>query len=207
MIIKQTKRQKLNIDTEDIAARVLSNEQLWIPRSNHIPFYTIGRAAYLDGKTPEYLSESLERNAALMELFPELYVEVLAYLSRELKEPVYLATDLAIPGFHIFKSNPAFLQSGGEWHIDYPHITLGLGSVDHSTFTVPVMLPTGGAGLDRRGIDGEEYYLPYREGVIVWQVGLEDHRLAKLHTYIPNEYRITLQGHLIRRDGDMEVFF
>jgi hypothetical protein len=167
----------------------------------------MGRASYLDGNTPAYWSDSLARNAELMRLFSALYAEILKYFKKELNEPVYLATDLAIPGFHIFESNPAFLEMGGDWHIDYPHTTLGLGSVDVSTFTVPIMLPTGGAGLDRIGVDGEIHYLPYKEGELVWHTGLQEHRLAKLRTYVPNEYRITLQGHLIRREGDMEVFF
>lgn len=214
----KTKTQVLPIDVESIAERVLANRGLWIPRTtadesakdypeHEARFYTMGRASYLDGNTPAYWSDSLARNAELMRLFSALYAEILKYFKKELNEPVYLATDLAIPGFHIFESNPAFLEMGGDWHIDYPHTTLGLGSVDASTFTVPIMLPTGGAGLDQIGVDGEIHYLPYKEGELVWHTGLQEHRLAKLRTYVPNEYRITLQGHLIRREGDMEVFF
>ena len=68
------------------------------------------------------------------------------------------------------------------------------------------MLPSGGAGLD--WLDGhEKKYMPYEEGVMVWHTGLEEHRIARLFEYVPGEFRITMQGHLIRRNGDMEVFF
>ena len=202
----QTKSVALDIDTAEIANRVISSGEYWIPRSKSVPFFTFGRSAYLDGKTPAYTGESKKNNDLLSYLFTNLYIEVTAYLAAELKEPVYLSEDLAIPGFHIFRSDPAFLEMSGEWHTDYPHITLGLGATDASTFTVPIMLPSGGAGLD--WFDGhEKKYMPYEEGVMVWHTGLEEHRIARLFEYVPGEFRITMQGHLIRRNGDMEVFF
>ena len=56
----------LNIDTDNIADKVFRLQQYWIPRSDEFPFYTLGRNAYLDGKTPEYKQEIKVLNPILL---------------------------------------------------------------------------------------------------------------------------------------------
>ena len=50
-------------------------------------------------------------------------------------------------------------------------------------------------------------HIPYRERELVLHSGKEYHRIAGMKKYTPGEYRITLQGHLIRRGKTMEVFW
>ena len=49
----------MNIDTNSIVGRIITVQPLWISRSKDYPFFTLGRGAYLDGKTKEYLSRAL----------------------------------------------------------------------------------------------------------------------------------------------------
>jgi hypothetical protein len=200
-----------SIELEDISPnlvnRVMKLKDLWISRSDEIPFYTLGRCAYLDGKTPEYLENSKKNNEVLEVAFMDLYVEVLHKLGTLLNEPVKLERKLAFPGFHIFESHPALTQPIAKWHVDIPHKTLGLEGEEHYTFTVPLELPSSGGGLDIIGKDGEEQYIPYTVNTMTLSDGKTPHRIACFKDYVPGEYRITLQGHIYRRDGDLLAFF
>ena len=129
------------------------------------------------------------------------------YLSYFLREPVVMAYDLARPGFHIFPSHEKFLNIGGIWHKDHPHTLLGMEDIDASTFTIPIKIPESGAGIDWVDEFDIIYYLPYKEKELIWHTGKISHRISAFNEYKPDEYRITLQGHLVRRNGQMEVFW
>jgi len=134
----------LNINHTSVADKVLALRKYWIKRDPEHPFYTLGRCAYLDGKTPAYAAE---------------------------------------------------IQT-----------TLGLGDVDPLTFTVAIELPCGGGGLDY--IENEKpQHLSYTEGQIVVHDGSVVHRIAPFKECIMGDYRITLQGHLIRHNGVMTMFW
>jgi len=197
----------LDIDTVEVADAVKSFCELWQSRSNRYPFYTLGKSAYLDGGTLSYYKDSLWLNEILISNFDDVYSKLLSYLSEELKEEVKLSKDLALPGFHIFPSDPKFLSISGNWHMDHPHVTLGLGESDPYAFTLPIQLPVSGGGMDWLNEVGLSSHLAYTEGEIVLHSGLTPHRIAGIKKYTPGEYRITLQGHLIRRDNTMEVFW
>ena len=47
----------LDIDTEAVTNKVLSTKDKWISRSKDYPFFTLGRGAYLDGKTKKYYKD------------------------------------------------------------------------------------------------------------------------------------------------------
>ena len=197
---------KLDINTDEIADKVFRLQKYWISRSDEFPFYTLGRNAYLDGKTQEYKTESKILNPILRYEFDGLYQKVIKQLTDQFKENIYFNEDLAFPSFHIFMSSPFLLTHSGLWHQDYPHITLGLGSKDPYTFTVAIKLPSGGAGLDYVE-DGQQRYLPYTEGEMIGHDGMVLHRIAGLKNYVKGEYRITLQGHLIRINGSLNIFW
>ncbi len=196
-----------DIDTFDIVNKVLSLREIWISRSTEYPFFTLGRSAYLDGKTDAYYKDSRWQNDILLGEFGELYEEMLKVLKQVFNEELYLAHDLALPGFHIFPSDSKFLSIAGKWHQDYPHTTLELGDQDTYAFTLPIRLPVSGGGMDYIDQFHLPQYLEYNERNLVIHDGETVHRIAGLKEYIPNEYRITLQGHTIRRDGDLEVFW
>ena len=199
-------RHKLDIDVDDIADKVFRLQQHWISRSDEFPFYTLGRCSYLDGRTPEYKQDIKILNPRLRQEFGDTYDIIIDHLSDQFKEPVVLNNDLAHPSFHIFISSPFLLTHAGLWHEDYPHLTLGLGDVDPYTFTLAIKLPTGGAGMDYIE-DGQQKYLPYIEGEIIGHDGKVMHRIASLKKYVPYEPRITLQGHLIRINGTLNMFW
>lgn len=196
----------LDINTDEIADKVFRLQKYWVSRSDEFPFYTIGRNAYQDGKTPAYKEDIKVLNPILRQEFGDTYDIIIDHLSDQFKEPIVLNNDLAHPSFHIFKSSPFLLTHAGLWHQDFPHETLGLGSKDPYSFTIAIKLPTGGGGLDFI-IDGMQRYLPYQEGEIIGHGGEILHRMASLKKYVPDEYRITLQGHLIRIDGLLTMFW
>ena len=197
---------KLDINTDEIADKVFRLQKYWISRSDDFGFYTLGRCAYLDGKTPAYKEEIKILNPIMRESFGDTYDIIIDYLSDQFKEPIKLNYNLAHPSFHIFVSSPILLTHAGVWHQDYPHLTLGLGDKDPFTFTVGIKLPTGGGGIDYIE-NGVERYLAYEIGGIIAHDGEVPHRIASLKAYVPNEYRITLQGHLIRIDGVLNMFW
>ena len=81
--------------------------------------------------------------------------------------------------------------------------SLELGQVDTSAFTVPVMLPTGGGGME-----SEDGYHPYAVGEMIMHDGKQLHRIASYKKYKQGEYRITLQGHIVRDDrGNLIMFW
>jgi hypothetical protein len=196
----------LDIDTDNIADKVFRLQQYWVSRSDEFPFYTLGRCSYLDGKTPAYHEEIKTLNPILLKEFGDTYDIIIDHLSDQFKEPVELYADLAHPSFHIFISSPFLLTHAGLWHQDYPHFTLGLGSIDPYAFTIAIKLPSGGAGMDYIE-DGQQKHLPYTEKEIIGHDGTMLHRIAGLKEYIPDEYRITMQGHLIRINGVLTMFW
>lgn len=199
-------RAQLDIDTKDIVDKVFKLRPYWIQRLE-APFYTLGRCAYLDGKTPEYKQEIQKLNPILLDEFQDLYKKTIEFISAIVGEKVELDESLAHPSFHIAKADPRFLVEGGKWHIDIPHETLNLGTQDPLTFTIALMLPTGGAGIDYIDQDGAQQYLEYEEKGIIVHDGSIPHRISPLKAYIPNEYRITMQGHLIRINGCLKAFW
>jgi hypothetical protein len=196
----------LDIDTDNIVDKVFRLQQYWVPRSDEFPFYTLGRCSYLDGKTPVYHEEIKTLNPILLKNFGNTYQIIIDYLSNQFKEPIELNNSLAHPSFHIFISDPFLLTHAGLWHQDIPHTTLGLDPIDPHSFTVAIKLPTGGAGIDY--VENElQKYMPYVEKGIINQDGKVLHRISSLKAYVPNEYRITMQGHLIRINGVLTMFW
>jgi hypothetical protein len=106
-------RLKLDIDTEEIMRSLFDCSEYWQSRSTEYPFYTLGKSAYLDGKTDAYYEDSAWLNDILLGHFYGLYESVIHVLQEELDEPIELAHDLALPGFHIFPTNIKFLSIAG----------------------------------------------------------------------------------------------
>lgn len=197
----------LDINTTGVVNNIFKLKHLWISRSNEFPFYTLGRSAYLDGNTNDYEKDIVRMNAILESYFLHVYDEVLHVLHKTLQEPVELTGDLRYPGFHIFPSDKKLLTIAGNWHVDYPHETLGLGDEDTSTITIPILLPKSGGGIEYKVSDSVFEYLPYTEKEMIWHKGNIIHRISSFKEYVPGEYRITMQGHLVRRNGQMELYW
>jgi hypothetical protein len=196
---------KLDINTDDIFDRLIDLKEYWVSRGK-LPFYTFGPSAYMDGNTPIYHEGIVKSNPVLLENFGDLYSKSMAYLNHILGEEVALDDKLAYPAFHIIGADPMFLVSNGSWHQDRPHVTMGLGEEDYGTFTVAIKIPTGGAGLDYQDEEGQKYF-PYEERMIMVHSGMVPHRIASFKEYVPGEYRITMQGHIIRKDGRLIIYW
>jgi len=196
-----------DLDTDSIAERVMALRDRWELRSDEYPFYTLGKNAYLEGATPAYKEQYKELNTLLVETFPDLYITLVNYLAMNLGQPVRLADNLAFPGFHIFEADESFKNKAGHWHHDYPQKTLGLEGKDNSTVTVAIKLPKSGAGIEWIDTEGRPHYLAYQEKDVIWHNGLTLHRIAGIKEVVEGEYRITMQGHLIRRANGFELYW
>lgn len=197
----------LDIDTNSILERLFNLREHWQLRSDQYPFYTLGKSAYLDGSLPDY-QDHFKTDRIILENFKDLIDAIIDYLSELHKEHIVLSFDLACPGFHIFESSMRFQGISGNWHYDYPHETLKLGNVDPSTVTVALMIPKSGAGLDYIDTEtGQQQYLPYHVNAVITHDGNTPHRIAGFKEIVHNEYRISMQGHLIRRNGHLELFW
>lgn len=194
-------------DTKPIVDGVLSLRDMWVSRSDEFEFYTLGRCAYLDGKTKAYKDNLKEENNILVEKFSGLYTYILDVLNDAFGENVYLSKDLRVPGFHIFPSDKNNLGKAGKWHEDYPHLILGLDPIDTFAFTMAIKLPKSGGGMDFIDPFHQQRHLAYNKGDLVIHTGEEIHRIAGMKKYVKGEYRITLQGHVVRKDGILEAFF
>ena len=64
-----------------------------------------------------------------------------------------------------------------------------------------------GGGMDFIDPFHQQQHLAYNEGDLVIHTGEEIHRIAGMKKYVKGEYRITMQGHIVRRDGLLEAFF
>jgi len=199
--------QLLDIDTDDITRKVIKLKTLWERRHNDFIFYTLGPCAYMDGIKPEYQINIKVVNPMLKAEFSDMYEKVAGYLSSILNEPITLSDELAHPSFHILESNEYAFYNGGKWHIDVPQMAVGHADKEQITFTLPIKLPTGGAGIDYTEDNRTIQYLPYKEGEIIVHSGLTMHRIAPLKTCVPGELRITLQGHVIRINGKLNMFW
>ena len=199
---------KLDFNIDETLFNILKLNRYWIKRFD-VPFYTLGRNAYLDGKTPEYYQESRSLNKKLVENFYELYIKVQEKLEYECGEPVDLGNEFALPSFHIFVSDKVFLDFPQNWHTDYPRKILGISQEDdpkEMSFTVPIMLPKSGGGMDYLDKDKKKH-LEYNVGEMIVHEGNFLHAISNLKEYKENEYRITLQGHTIRRNGRLIMFW
>ena len=197
------KRVKVDYPMDQVADSVLKLKDSWESRSDDFPFFTLGKSAYLDGYSPEYFLGAWKYNGILMKEFEPLYDKIGEVLGREMGEEIFLESSLALPAFHIFPSDEKLLSVSGNWHFDKPHITLDLGDSDQvRAFTLPVMLPTGGGGMDF-----EDGYFPYSVGEMVIHDGKKLHRIASYKKYKKDEYRITLQGHIVRNDRAKLIMF
>ena len=203
------KRVALDFDCKQVADNVrgLGRMGKWESRSDEFPFYTLGKSAYLDGNSGTYYKGADGMNLTLFRTFNSFYKEVAGKLSTFLGEWVVFNPKLALPGFHIFPADPKLLSVSGNWHLDSPHETLGIGDKDVHAFTIAVEMPTGGGGMDFRFGGDEDQYVEYNVGEMFIHSGMVPHRIASYRQYVEGDCRITLQGHIVRDGKDLIMFW
>jgi hypothetical protein len=203
------KRVALDFDCKQVSDNVrgLGRMGKWESRSDEFPFYTLGKSAYLDGNSGTYYQGADGMNLTLFRTFNSFYKEVAGKLSTFLGEWVVFNPKLALPGFHIFPADPKLLSVSGNWHLDSPHETLGIGDKDVHAFTIAVEMPTGGGGMDFRFGGDEDQYVEYNVGEMFIHSGAVPHRIASYRQYVEGDCRITLQGHIVRDGKDLIAFW
>lgn len=208
-----------------VAARVLELRDRWTRRDRRNPFFTLGAAAYLDG--PAAYAAGWARDNALLEAeFGDLHARVATALADLLGDPVRLRRDAALPGFHVHGGCRLFEEHAGSIHTDRQYLRLAWDPAREPdlsaplSFTLPLRIPEGGAGLrlwDLHLEEVEDLPIPrlrelldrrdradvtYEVGRLEVHSGHQVHQIAPLPRGERDAWRITLQGHGVRcRDG------
>lgn len=217
-----------------IAQRVLGLRAHWRSRHTRLPFFTLGAASYLDAERGQslYTEAASQDNPLLVREFGELQERVRGALAQALDRGVEWVDRFALPGFHVFGACPEFSAPFAAIHVDRQHRLLEFGAlapVDEAntlSITLPLMLPTGGAGLRLWDIDGralehtdaatrsnlskttkapvvERYSL----GEALVHDGFQLHQIAPMSGAHPGEWRITLQAHAALLHGRWRLYW
>lgn len=197
--------------------QVLAARTDWTQRHPSVPFYTLGMAAYLDGKKPQtpgpdvYHQRILRdaNNAMLLARFEPLYQQLCEAFTRLYGLDAQLVPEqAAVPGFHIHLPHPVFANDVANVHRDlqfqqvFPNASLGPHEV--LTFTLPISLPPG-SGLNLWQNNVKSFY-PYQIGQLVIHSGLDTHQAA-LCCAGPVPPRIALQGHGVLRKNSIALYW
>ena len=191
---------------EDLFQRVLEARPHWTARRGEWMF-TLGAASYLDGPACDRLARNT--NPVLLATFGDLYDRLGKHFEAALHAPVGYDPAIALPGFHVFVCGPQMRGEQARIHRDTPHLQRAWdGPIsDPFSFTLPVRLPAAGGGLNY-WVGLAARYLPYEPGRL-YVVGPDVvHQIANRVDLADGEYRVTLQGHGVRRsDGSYVLFF
>jgi hypothetical protein len=200
------------------ADQVLALRRHWTRRDPHLPFYTLGMAAYLDavqddpvlGAPPYHLRPLRQANNALINThFAPLLARCCQALAGWSGQAVRcLDEQAALPGFHIHLPHPMFAQEVASRHVDLQYQKVFAGQQTRPdqvlTLTLALSLPAG-AGL--RLWDGNEsLYHPYQLGQMALHSGLMPHQ-AVLHPQGQDVPRIMLQCHALQQDSAWGLYW
>lgn len=172
---------------------------LWVQNRTGVAWWTIGAAAYLDALSEEktYWERAQFINQFLKMEFDWLNEKYKKTLQEYLGRPVDFARQHALPGFHIFKSDPDLSVScPAQIHYDRQHekLTWPEPVANHVSATACIKLPKEGGGLNYWDENEVEHYLPYTEGTIQLHFGDVKHQIAGAKNPQPDDERITYQG-------------
>ena len=199
--------------------QVFLAQKHWTRRHPNTPFFTLGMAAYLDGKqannkdasTALYRQRILRdaSNNLLQAQFSPLYQQLCQRMSEIFGMPALLIpTQAALPGFHIHLPHPAFAEDVASIHRDlqfhqvFPNTSFEPEEV--ITFTLPISLPPD-SGLNLWREDQKNFY-PYKLGQVVIHSGLLTHQ-AVLRCAGTVPPRIALQGHGVIRGPELALYW
>ena len=228
---------EVNLLTESECSDVSTNTQglreSWTQRHEHLPFYTLGKASYLDAVRDKenYYREAQIYNRILQKKFSELYERLSHSLSTTLDDSVAYYDKAALPGFHIFLAHKAFELPMGSIHMDLQYRSLDwplpepLDSYSLISFTLAISLPKSGGGLNLWDIHHQEVdklsqvefsnliltsekkFCNYRVGTMIIHSGHQVHQIAPVKNIISSDTRITLQGHALFFNNIWNVYW
>lgn len=222
-------------EAAQVCAGVHAERAHWTRRNPDYPFFTLGAAAYLDGPRigfARYQEEARRLNPVLSARFGFVHDRLRDEVSRLVGSPVRYDDRVALPGFHIFLSDPSVPQPVASMHYDmqYEHIDWrGWGTPDRDkqlSLTITFALPASGGGLlvwniNRLEIEkmGDEQrrahaaanrhasYHTYTVGHLVAHSGHQLHQIAATRDLQPRDERITMQAHALPVDGQWVIYW
>lgn len=209
---------KIDVFTRDectsLTEEVLQLDRFLVDRGG---FYTLGAACYLDDPLA-YPAIANAFNVVLGQALGKMYDRVNEVLSKHFGMPVgRMSGGFGLPSFHVFDEKSNGLEAS--IHIDEPYSRVSFQGVewhDPFSFTLPVSIPTAGAGLDfwwgATERDIKKYpttpeYVPYRLGQMYIHDGMTPHRIASVAPIPEGEMRVTLQGHGVHVEDGVLVYF
>jgi hypothetical protein len=165
--------------------------------------------------------------------FSWLFDLVRGRLAEVLDAPIEFLDGAALPGFHIFDSAALVGGKTARIHFDMQYLSLRLPAVpdpgEMLSFTLPVVLPECGGGLDVWNVTHEEYLrgsrsqvargpeelvkgrrsrrVRYQVGTLVLQTRHLLHRIATVTPVNVTDRRVTLQGHGLRFGGEWKLYW
>lgn len=175
----------------------------------------------------DYYDRCQHTNQILMDNFADLYDRVKYTINRFVGINFEFENNTALPGFHIFWGSSLLKTPTPKmWHFDSQHRIIDwkgyLGNYPKLSFTLPLKLPAGGASIEIVPVKAQElnskageYDLDqiakkyqgvnttywYNCGKLGLQTDLWLHRIGRSGSQAPEDYRITLQGHLLNVDN------
>lgn len=222
-------------ECSEFAARVHAAQEDWIRRDPARPFWTLGTASYLDAAESgfdEYARRAQSTNPQICQAFDALHRKVMSALADATGESVRMEPRLAVPGFHVIGGHPDYTKEFASAHFDRQYTLIEWSAEDavdidrQLSFTLPLQLPRNGAGLTVWNVDwlsvrnkegdwkesarealASPREIRYSRGTLVLHGGHLLHRIAPMVDPQPDDFRITLQGHLIRGDSGWIVYW
>lgn len=200
---------------------LFENEPLWEKRPERTayrnsPFYTVGAPIYLDLNSEADYPNYTQKVA--------YFNNVTSAFTSEMGE-IFLAVDwnfrllsgVSKPGFHIFPPHPTSQYFFGKFHEDrqwgvFPKLPeipndwlSSLTAESHFSFTYVLKLPQAGGGLY---IGDKNNYYPYEQNALYVHSGQFLHAIAPTPgPVLPCDWRITLQGHGFKLDGNTYLYW
>lgn len=222
-------------EAAQVCAGIHAERANWTPRNPTYPFFTLGAAAYLDGPRvgfAKYQQEARRLNPVLTGRFGFVHDRLRAAVSRLVGSQARYDDRVALPGFHVFLSEPSAPQPVASMHYDMQYQQIdwrGWGTPDRDkqlSLTVTFALPASGGGLlvwniNRLAIEkmGDAQrrahaaanrnatYHPYTVGHLVAHSGHQLHQIATTRDLQRSDQRITMQAHALPVDGQWLIYW
>ena len=216
------------------ANAVVGLRRYWTRRHPELPSYTLGAAAYLD--IPEaghrqYLTTATRCRRALTRELGWLYERLEAAVASLFGRPAHVSATHALPGFHVFEHHERLGELEPKLHFDLQHERLDWTDSPNAdperrfSFTVPLVIPAAGAGLDLWPITHAETsersedalrelfattpptHHAYTPGELFVHDGHHLHRIAADRPMIDGEQLMTFQGHAVLDQGAWQLYW
>jgi len=198
-------------------------------------FSTLGVAAYQHAENFElYCNRVNDINFLLWNSFESIYIKLKDFFEDFFKcKVLYPALKLSLPGFHIFEIGRRQCFYGGSPHYDLSYKTLPYINwnenelyPDHYSFTISFQLPYYGSGLNiwefqltsetqsltdlqiRQICTAEnKTFVNYNVGEMVLFNGYNYHQISEIKKTKESDRRITMQGHLIKNNNKLLIYW